>query len=703
MGSCAAKPDSGKTGSNPPAKKGPAAISAPQGDREQSVKLANPTDQQPKSLDGPKDDTAEDATQNTSPNVPPALAIRQDILEMSDSAVDRFFDAVNQMMVNKAGPGTSEFFRCASYHGEPSPSYCHHGIESFPGWHRMYMKEFENALRAADIELGNDGDVSLPFWEWNSEEGSKGVPEVVRKRFTGWPEGFWPEDLKKEKYTRRLKRAEQQAIAQLITSTGVREQAVDCMRAHEHWAFASKKSGNLAPPSLEVPHDSIHVIVGGNGGQMGAVSWAAYDIVFWLHHSNIDRLYEAYLRLEPDSADEFANHQSTQETNRFTAPLEPFKKEDGSFFTAKDTFDTKALGYEYSRLPAESAATRSLRREPPTLVIFPDLRIHEFESKCYQVHVFLVGKDELPQWTCPKTARDINYASPNYAGGQGIFGRGSSCGNCVASPAYDMVIDVTKAVKRLGVSRYDVAPVVCLVETTSEDETVLQREDTPLPAPFIVGPLFEDLENDVDLESSNRDGAGLNEIKALQAYLQQFGYYDAPVDGIVGAITQQALVDFMNATGKLSADASTRKLTAQTKHIMATFKRCRNKDPFAENDIYDELSATDSRVYTDKTELTYHIGVQPGYLKRPLCEEAIAKAVATWADACKLSFEKVDTAEHADIVFKWVQFKSPDDVQRFDGVGGVLGRGGNGFVEFDLAERWVPGIPDSEPSRLLGT
>ena len=45
--------------------------------------------------------------------------------------------------------------------------------------------------------------------------------------------------------------------------------------------------------SIEGPHGSVHTSIGGN---MSAVDAAALDPVFWLHHTNIDRLWEAWLR-----------------------------------------------------------------------------------------------------------------------------------------------------------------------------------------------------------------------------------------------------------------------------------------------------------------------------------------------------------------------------------------------------------------------
>jgi tyrosinase len=64
---------------------------------------------------------------------------------------------------------------------------------------------------------------------------------------------------------------------------------------------------------LEGPHGSVHVAIGGN---MGAVPKAALDACFWLHHANIDRLWEAWLRKcggrsNPPASDPWMSQQFT--------------------------------------------------------------------------------------------------------------------------------------------------------------------------------------------------------------------------------------------------------------------------------------------------------------------------------------------------------------------------------------------------------
>lgn len=100
------------------------------------------------------------------------------------------------------------------------------------------------------------------------------------------------------------------SIGNFITSMGVVELTNACLRNTRHFAFAStqgerQSSANL--PSVETPHNSVHGIV---GIPMGSVDYAAFDIVFWLHHCNVDRVLSTYLDIEPDSMNDFENNNS---------------------------------------------------------------------------------------------------------------------------------------------------------------------------------------------------------------------------------------------------------------------------------------------------------------------------------------------------------------------------------------------------------
>lgn len=196
-------------------------------------------------------------------------------------------------------------------------------------------------------------------------------------------------------------------------------------------------------------------------------------------------------------------------------------------------------------------------------------------------------------------------------------------------------------------------------------------------------------------------------MQQLQRYLQRFGYYasSSPVDGDYGPVTEQAVRDYQAATDL----EVTGVVNAATKMSFVVKKRCSNLDPFAKNDERDTDSAGTG--YGGRKELTYYIGTHPGYLSRDDVEKAVDTAIEVWSAACGLTFVQVQddfskVGVKADIRFNWTTGGRGDNVLAFDGVGGVLGHGGtdengeNGFVEFDISERWVSGLNDGDDERL---
>ena len=389
--------------------------------------------------------------------------------------------------------------------------------------------------------------------------------------------------------------------------------------------------------------------------------------------------------------EEFENFQDTQNVDMFDQPFEPFEKEDGSKYTAKDTFDTKKIGYRYDTLfkpPPQQL------REAPTFVLFSQVKVYEFESKCYQIHCYIIDGDKEDEFKEPATIDDIDYDAPNYAGGAGIFGRGMECQNCVNRPPQDIIIDITRTLRELGIDRYKAKAKIYILETTEENEQLQQLSATPLPEPVITGPLFDNKSGDELLDQEDKATNCTEEVEALQRYLQKYGYYapERKVDGDYGDYTKQAVEDYQRAAG-LKVDGIAGPKTRQS---IAANKRCDNLDPFAKNEVVDDKVNFKEAKYANSKEIKYFIAVQPGYLKRDKVEEAIQKACAEYDNASALKFSKVDEEKEADIKFSWVMFNREDDPLRFDGSGGVLGRGGNGYVEFDAAERWAIGLDESE-------
>ncbi|KAF8860553.1 Di-copper centre-containing protein [Acephala macrosclerotiorum] len=64
-----------------------------------------------------------------------------------------------------------------------------------------------------------------------------------------------------------------------------------------HHLLPSTVEGSEA--SLEDIHNSIHGFVGGHGGHMADLDYAAYDPAFWLHHCNVDRFFAMWCAINP--------------------------------------------------------------------------------------------------------------------------------------------------------------------------------------------------------------------------------------------------------------------------------------------------------------------------------------------------------------------------------------------------------------------
>lgn len=121
-------------------------------------------------------------------------------------------------------------------------------------------------------------------------------------------------------------------------------------------------TGNTAGLSFEYVHNKVHTGIGGGGGfvslgHMSAVSYSSFDPVFWLHHTNVDRLFALWEAVNPtsfltptvDSTGTFTIPIGTSDT--VSSPLTPFTMGDGiTPFTSTTSRFTKDFGYAYPEI-----------------------------------------------------------------------------------------------------------------------------------------------------------------------------------------------------------------------------------------------------------------------------------------------------------------------------------------------------------------
>jgi hypothetical protein len=316
--------------------------------------------------------------------------------------------------------------------------------------------------------------------------------------------------------------------------------------------------------SLESPHNNIHVACGGIMKTM----ISSFHPIFWMHHCNVDRIYEKYIELEPDSQREFARFQSLA-GDRITpqagfpdgvyGPLMPFiNHTTGEAFHAKDSFDCRALGFVYDVLPEAPQSDAMQMREPPYFAAFKGVDVNKMEKESRMLFVYLADSTSNVQWVPPvKHTRKALTSHPGYAGNAGIFFLAieAGCANCEASVPFDIFVDLTSALRAANIHPQNVALHV-LVE--NEDGAVVPLSDTPVPVPVLLGPTFNSMSTVIgsstpaDSSATSAAASDPNDVRHLQTILNATGCIGAILleeDGECGPLTTHARCSFCNMIG----------------------------------------------------------------------------------------------------------------------------------------------------------
>ncbi len=201
---------------------------------------------------------------------------------------------------------------------------CEHGTERFLTWHRMYIWYFERVLQQA----AGDPTLRLPFWDYATDPQ---LPAAYRAATYVDENGQTvPNPLRAEARQAGLNNGSSGLSAGVSSASGA-------MGAASYNAFNASLEGT--------PHGAVHCAVASAGcptGLMGAVPAAALDPIFYAHHTNIDRLYDCWLRVnESARLPNSAAHLDTEFT---------FVDGDGSTPTRRvgDMLRSADLGYAYA-------------------------------------------------------------------------------------------------------------------------------------------------------------------------------------------------------------------------------------------------------------------------------------------------------------------------------------------------------------------
>jgi tyrosinase len=195
---------------------------------------------------------------------------------------------------------------------------------NFLPWHRAYIYYFEEIIR----KVSGDSSFTLPYWDYSAvaDPSIRGIipPEFARSGDPVFDSLF--------QSNRNPGVNSGQPIHQGLPANALAPTALgECLYSPE----GAQSGFNMA---LDFGlHGTVHVRTG-NGQNMGSVPFAAGDPIFWLHHSNIDRLWASWT--------------AAGRTSPALDVTFPFADGDGNRIDAnlKNFVDINALGYSYDRL-----------------------------------------------------------------------------------------------------------------------------------------------------------------------------------------------------------------------------------------------------------------------------------------------------------------------------------------------------------------
>ncbi|MBS8226211.1 tyrosinase family protein [Vannielia litorea] len=195
---------------------------------------------------------------------------------------------------------------------------CHDDDRVFLTWHRSYVYSFEKALNTA-LQWKRDDDeleLTLPFWDWtqarNDTHAPNGLPKILDEAdYVNAAGETVPNPLFAAPSLYR-------ALSQGLTGPDVFTQRFPDRLRNDIPMLKDEVDRYMDNPNFMVfqqdfnfgAHGAIHVDVGGRGaasplpgqaGDMSRVLSAAYDPLFWLHHSMVDKVWADWQELHPNA------------------------------------------------------------------------------------------------------------------------------------------------------------------------------------------------------------------------------------------------------------------------------------------------------------------------------------------------------------------------------------------------------------------
>lgn len=230
-------------------------------------------------------------------------------------------------------------------HGNPAKE------DFFLPWHRMYVFYFESIIR----NVSGNTQFTLPYWNYSvSTPAIHGVmPQPFRMQNDPVYGSLFVQKRNVADPTCNPSDPNAFCVANVNAGEPIDKYAPGALALDALQKTSYKSLGVVSGFCQELDqglHGNVHGLIG-NGQNMGAVPWAAGDPIFWMHHSNIDRLWASWNKAgRKNPTDPVKDKDFLQQT--FT-----FANANGQQVIAmvKDFLDISKLKYTYDRFEPVSS------------------------------------------------------------------------------------------------------------------------------------------------------------------------------------------------------------------------------------------------------------------------------------------------------------------------------------------------------------
>jgi tyrosinase len=242
---------------------------------------------------------------------------------------------------------------------------CQHQSWYFLPWHRGYLASLEMIVRDAIIQAGGPADWALPYWNYSENPTNTLNPRQLPPAFS---RQTMPDNSPNPLFvTQRYGESVPAPSLPLAPETVTLEEALNEMFFKGQAIGGSPGFGGIETgfshrggPNGRLesrPHNGIHVAIGrgksrSEPGLMSSPVIAALDPIFWLHHCNIDRLWEVWVNRKPQGQNPAGAFQNPTEALWLDGPTDrkfivPLVDGQGWPFAPKDVLQTTATNLDY--------------------------------------------------------------------------------------------------------------------------------------------------------------------------------------------------------------------------------------------------------------------------------------------------------------------------------------------------------------------